>query len=182
MDELHAINRAAIFDKLSKVRCIDNTWIACDVIKALSESIVSDTRLINNFNDDEMIVKKLKRKYRCLTIKGIEKYLNLGKCYSYNNACAYFKIEPINKNTEKFKNDILSFTVTDKISFTVTDNNSETYYTTKKILRWLCDKRKQDSTLSDTIAHSDILYWCKHNLKCITNEKFEYLKRTYNSI
>lgn len=155
IDNLLDFNKKGIFDKLSKIRTIKINqlvyYLCNDVIDILSESPVRDKRLINDYESDEVVIRKkyinnVLRECRFFTIKGIERYLYEGKVFNYKNACDYFGVNVKNKQYEKWKADI------DKILISGV-------FQTKTILKWLYEKRKSIKTLGEQISTSDLIKW-----------------------
>lgn len=162
MDHLLAVNKQAINKKLDAVKRVnDNSCILynCnDIIDALSDAKVRDKRLINDYGKEYVLVRSIKiknvsRACRFFTLKGIERYLNEGKIYSYKNACEYFSISDRNKQHDKYKEQLEKC------------KESEEYYNTKKILKWLYEKRKSIKALGETTTIKNLLEYIEFDIK-----------------
>jgi hypothetical protein len=166
MDKLLSINKSAISNKLDKVKRIKykngNTLYSCnDMIEFLSESKSRDKRLINDYTKEQVVVRNIDvsgvlRACRFFTILGIERYLNEGKIYSYSNACAYFFIPVKNKKHEQYSLELTKCQVGNK-------------YDTKKLLRWLFEKRKSIKSLGIETTIADVV-------ECLELQKKKCLK------
>ena len=104
---INEINKTGLHSKLKKAVVIDGCYKANDIIGVLSNNIERDKRLINDYEEDEVVVKKTKcghymRSARFFTQKGIERYLSEGKLFSYENACLFFKVQTKNTNYLKW--------------------------------------------------------------------------------
>jgi len=153
MEEFIALNQQAIFNKISLVRQVDGCYCCSDLINALSDAVVRDLRLINDYDDTQVIIKKITndkqgRNMRFFTITGIHRYLHEGKIYSYNNACAYFKVSPINKDHKKW---IIT------VNKCIVDN----LFISSKILRWLFEKKKSSVVLGERVDYKTLTQWLK---------------------
>jgi hypothetical protein len=149
MDKLLDYNRQALFEKLRQVQVIDGTYKVNDIIDCLSSNKERDRRYVNKFEEDEIVIKNIKskgyiRKVRFFTIRGIERYLNEGKVFSYKNACEFFKIAPRDLVEEK-ELDLLK---------TMYDSD---IFQTKQILKWIFEKRKQIKKLGETCTIAELL-------------------------
>ena len=104
---INEINKTGLHSKLKKAVVIDGCYKANDIIGVLSNNIERDKRLINDYDEDEVVVKKTKcghymRSARFFTQKGIERYLSEGRLFSYENACLFFKVQTKNTNYLKW--------------------------------------------------------------------------------
>jgi hypothetical protein len=169
MNKLLEINRLGIYKKLDSVTCIkvnNEVLYKCnDVIDAISDAKVRDKRLINDYGVDIMVLQCRvgKRLISCrfFNTNGIKRYLNEGKIYDYQNACSYFKIEPRDLEKEKLNKEL-----------TQCGNN------TKKLLKWLYEKRKCVMKLGDVVNYKELVKWIEDNdeMDNINLDKFNYLK------
>ena len=165
MDRLEEINKNAIFKKIDNIINKDGSVKCNDLIDAISQSKESDKRLINGWSNDLINCKILKcnnvmRKCRVFTPIGIIKYIHIGKIYSYKNVCLYFKTEPIDEKI----NEINKCMKTKKIFYT------------KKIMKWLFEKRKQNKILGEEVFINEFLIWIKnYDDEDINKEKQKYL-------
>jgi hypothetical protein len=144
MEGFILVNQRALFTKLDTVRKIDKLYNCNDIIEILSESKARDMRLINDYDISEVVIKKVfintqTRRLRYFTLLGIAKYLHEGKIYSYANACAYFSVQPINKEHAKWKKTVDSYVV-------------DGLFATGNILKWLFEKKKSCMALDNYIS------------------------------
>lgn len=175
MDALLELNKQGLFSRLAKVRHTDEFYVANELIDVLSERKERDKRLVNDYSKDEIQTCKIRRPsglktVRMLTKKGIERYLHEGKLFDYKNACSYFSVTPVDKTTLAFTEELRSF---------MTSEDDAGTYNTKKILKWLFDKRKScvvlgnDTTIENVVkifgsrqdANQDKLRFLKEFLK-----------------
>lgn len=150
LSSLHDYNRKALFDKIDGVRKIDNTYRATALIDVLSSAPERDKGIIKNYEKDEVMIRRVQCKgilriTRFFTLKGIARYLHEGKVFSYKNACAYFEIEPRDLEKEKLSEELSSIKM---------DNDK---YNTKKLLKWLFEKRKSAKVLGESCTISKLL-------------------------
>ena len=139
----------------SKVNIIsdhDRVRYKCnDIITAISNSVERDKRLINEYEQDEIIVRSTRtngtlRKCRFFTVKGLERYVHEGKIYSYVNVCEYFNFIPKDKQHDKWKEEV------DKC-------RQANEFITKKILKWVCEKRKIAKELGNVVNATALIKW-----------------------
>ena len=171
MAKLLEINRLAIFAKLDKVRKKEikaTVYYLCnDVIDAISDAKPRDKRIINEYSDDEVTtfncnIDGMIRVCRFFSYKGICRYVHTGHVYSYVNVCKYFKLEPIDKKDLAMKKEVEMC-------------KEDGVYITKKILQWICDKRKSDKTLGDKVDKAALLEWIKLNSDSVNQDKVKYI-------
>lgn len=168
------LNREELFAQLNSAYIYsyngEKVWLADDIIDILSEKKIRDTRLINNFTEDEIVVIGVKTKVlrlrRFFTLKGIKRYLLEGKLFNVDNAYKYFNLE--NKNLE-----ILIMRQIEKCVV----NKKELTFNTKKTLKWLFEKRKQISAFDEIIDCRILLDWLESNTHSdkISEDKKKYL-------
>jgi hypothetical protein len=148
MNKMKEINRMVVYSKLDNIHIYHNHIRCNDIIETLSEAKSRDKRLINDWGETEIIIRSVDvdgtlRKCRMFTPLGVIKYVHVGKIYSYVNVCNYFKTEPINKkNLELLK-----------------CMNKDKIFETKKILKWLFERRKQTKTLGKTVELNQLKKW-----------------------
>lgn len=178
INSLLAINKKAIFDKLDKVEKKDNTYKVIDLIAALSTSIDRDRGIVNNYLPDEVFIRRVKcngilRAARFFTLKGIARYLHEGKIYSYKNACEYFKVEPKDLEEEKLLNELKDMKVNSL--------DGSVLYDTKRLLRWLFEKRKSAKHLGDECSATTMLEYIdsldEDELMIVNSRKLKILKK-----
>lgn len=141
IESLLDYNKQVLHEKIRNVKIIRNTYRANDLIDVLSSAPDRDKRLISCYENDEVLIRRTQckgvlRMTRFLTLKGITRYLHEGKVFSYKNACSYFHVEPRDLEKEKLQKELQLYKIDDK-------------YNTKKILRWLFEKRKSAKLLGD---------------------------------
>lgn len=148
MDALKEINRKAVFSKLDKIMLNEGHVKCNDLIDVLSTAKESDKRMINGWGADFIYVKFMKcgsvnRACRVFTPPGIVKYIHAGHIYSYENACLYFKTEPIDKKAVELKKCLCKPNV----------------FHTYKIMKFLFNKRKQSKLLGKTVFIQELINW-----------------------
>ena len=135
-----------------------------EIINAISTSVARDKRIINGYSKDEMVTQKIKvngvlRNCRMFTIQGIERYIQEGNIYSYENVCEYFGVDTLDpKNKEIIK---------------YMDKKNK--FITKKILKWLFGKRKQDKSLGKSIKYDELVEWMKDYEDDIDDDKYKFV-------
>lgn len=144
-------NKQALYKKLDNVRRCHDYLVCNDVINALSQAKERDKHILNNFDNEEIVICKVRvsgvlRECRCFTQKGIVRYLHEGKLYNYQNACSYFNVEPHDKNYEKALKQILA----------CIDTTTQTFVM-HKLLKWLFNKRKSIASFGDEISTTDLI-------------------------
>lgn len=167
MDKLSELNRNAIFEKLSNLPVIENTIRCNDLIDAISTAKERDKRLINNYTKEEMITMKVLvngkiKNCRMFTELGIARYVQEGKIYSYENVCQYFEIPIKNPFDQEIKKCF-----------------EGKQFNTKKILKWLYEKRKQDKNLPELIEPKQFVIWLKQVKKSAKKSDMNQLKKQY---
>lgn len=170
MENLQLLNRTAIHEKLKSVHKIADNYVANDLIDAISTHKERDKKLINGWADDEVFTQKTVRGnamriVRLFTMKGIARYLQEGKVYSYENLCEYFNVQPIDKELEQFKKEL------------ETIQNEDTYQT-NKLLKWLFESRVQAKALGSYTTKEKITEWlnnCPRDTSVINKKKLQLL-------
>lgn len=163
MEALELANKTAIFEKLAGLRVINETIRCNDLIELVSTAISRDKRLINSYSSEQMVTRLVStngvlRSCRMFTVAGIERYVHEGRLYSYKNVCKYFGLTPINPLIGQLRKCMVG-----------------DQYNTKKVLKWLFDRRKQASELDTIISRDKLLTWLapyKADLNC---DKFTVL-------
>lgn len=181
MNELIQLNKNAIYDKLKNVHKIADNYVANDLIDAVSTHKERDKKLINGWGEDEVFIQKTvrgnsMRLVRLFTMKGIARYLQEGKVYSYENLCKYFNIQPIDKELEKLKKELNNIKAGNGDN--IKDGDGDTYQT-NKILKWLFESRVQAKSLGSHTTKEKLTEWLNSGLKDIKNinkKKLQLLK------
>ncbi len=145
---LKKVNRDAIYDRLDNLKRVDGCLKCNDVFNALSSSITRDKRLINDYTEDEVVLKydlvnKRSVKSRYFTPEGMSRYIHEGKIICYEIVCEYFDINPIDKDIET----IMGFMINDKT------------FETKLILKWLFGKKKSVKVLKTYVNIEILAVW-----------------------
>ena len=171
MESLLLLNKQATFAKLQNIQCVNGLYVANDIIDVLSDQRNTDRTMLNSYTEDEIRVYKIHRKsgtrlVRLFTIKGLARYLHEGKIYAYETACEYFGVQPIDRAKARYEVELSSMRCT-KICDT-------TKYDTKKILKWLFNKRKSCKALGETTTVKDIVNMFINDDQ-IDDHKFKYL-------
>ena len=172
IDDYVQINQLVIFAKIDTVRRLDDLYHCNDLINILSDSIARDVRLVNDFTSDELVIrtawdKTQYRRMRYLTLFGVARYIHDGKIYSYANACAYFSLEPINKQHAKWKKSIDAFIINDMFS-------------TKHILQWLFERKKSCAALGIVVSKQRLAAYLAETAY-YNKERADYLIASYLS-
>jgi len=160
------LNKKSIQSKIDTLKIIDDCYPANDLICILSDSIERDKRLINEYLDSEVVLKKVKKDsyskwIRYFTKSGLIRYLHEGKIFSYINACEIFNVKPINKKHiewDTFLNKCI---------------NSDGEYNVSSVLKWLFEKRKSCKSLGTYCALTDIVNFASNF--DIDEDKLSYL-------
>lgn len=165
MDDLQLANKTDVFEKLANLVVVRETIRCNDLIDAISTSVSRDKRLINNYTPEQMIkhdvqVGNTLRSCRMFTMEGIKRYVHEGKIYSYKNVCEYFGLSPIDPLIAEM----------DKCKVP----GSETFMT-KKMLKWLFDKRKQTKELKSTVSLDKLRQWLVPYKNQINSDKYKLL-------
>lgn len=150
IDSLVDYNKIVLHEKIAAVKSIRNTYRADDLINVLSSAPDRDKGIINNFEKDEVLIRRIQckgvlRMVRFFTMKGVARYLHEGRVFSYKNACSFFNIEPRDLEKEKLVASLNSIKELDGT------------YNTKKLLKWLFEKRKSAKQLGDSCTLSKML-------------------------
>ncbi len=156
MEALLAHNKKALFAKLDAVPRIDDNICAVDLIKAVSDRVECDRRYIHKFTPDQMLVLKNKR---YLTVEGTKRYIHEGHLFAYATVCEYFKVEPV----LPYKEELAGL-------------KKEGGYDTKRILRWLYDRRKYSSKLDPCITLKELVLFATNVAPDCNGEKLAYIK------
>lgn len=157
IDSLLDYNKQALFTKIKTVKVIRNTYRANELIDVLSSMPDRDKRIISEYEKDEVLIRRTQckgvlRMTRFLTEKGVSRYLHEGKVFSYKNACEFFKVEPRDLEKEKLERELELMKEEEN-----SDDNETPLYNTKKLLRWLFEKRKSAKVLGETCTAETIL-------------------------
>jgi hypothetical protein len=147
-ESLLELNRSALFEKLDTVFSLSGSYVACDLIDILSNQPDRDKRLINDWNNGEVVVHKIVRdgglrSVRFFTKAGICRYLIEGKLFAYADACSYFNEPVVNLEHLKWTRELAAMEVKEVKEVREKDREKEdkTYKTTS-LLKWLFGKRK----------------------------------------
>lgn len=160
--ELLELNRNELFKTLDNVKKYHNKYWRCDdIFEALSTSRVSDKRLINDYNDEEVFTMSIKvgnvtRSCRVFTKHGLIRYIHEGKISDYENACAWIGVNPKNKLLETVQKFI----------------NDDKEFKTAQILKWLFEKRKADKSLGVYVKPHVLLEWMEDYVDEIPEERY----------
>lgn len=144
------LNKTTLHNKIAQVQNIkSNLYAANDLIDVLSTQKERDKRMINDYSEDEVtlrIVRRdgLLRKIRFFTLAGIARYLTEGKIYAYRDACAYFNTTPIDLEEKSIADELLAM------------KTSTGTYKTTQLLKWLFGKRKMCKALGEYVTLSDV--------------------------
>jgi hypothetical protein len=164
------LNKNVLHDKLSKLKKYNDLYVAKDLIDILSDQKERDTRVINEFTDEEIKVHTVRRKsglksVRLFTAKGIERYLHEGKLFDYQNACSYFNVPAKDKVAESYSAFLSE----------IYDSTTKKY-NTKKILKWLFEKRKMCKSLGDYTTLGAVISIFKQSPDVVP-EKLKFIQK-----
>ena len=169
MDDLHDYNRKALHEKISKVKTIRDTYRANEMIDVLSSAPDRDKGIINNYDSDEVLIRRIQckgvtRMTRFFTLKGIARYLHEGRVFSYKNACSFFNVQSRDLVKEKLISELDA----------CTEDNC--LYNTKKLLKWLYEKRKSAKILGESCKISDVLEFATDDMIDLNADKIKLLQ------
>ena len=150
IESLLDYNKQALYDKIRSVKVIRNTYRANDLIDVLSSAPDRDKRIIADYEKDEVLIRRTQckgvlRMTRFFTLKGVTRYLHEGKVFSYKNACSFFGITPKDLEKEKLEKELANY------------KEEDGNYNTKRLLRWLFEKRKSAKVLGESCSIEKII-------------------------
>ncbi len=164
---LENVNREIIYDKLDNIKRVDGCLKCNDIFAVLSSSITRDKRLINDYTEDEVVIKydlikKRHIKCRYFTPEGISRYIHEGKVICYEIVCEYFDVNPIDREVET----IMGFMI------------NENTFDTKAVLKWLFGKKKSVKVLKTYVNIKILALWLNNytNDDIIANRRAKILQ------
>jgi hypothetical protein len=150
IESLLDYNKQVLYEKIRSVKVIRNTYRANDLIDVLSSAPDRDKRIIADYEKDEVLIRRTQckgvlRMTRFFTLKGVTRYLHEGKVFSYKNACSFFNVEPKDLEKEKLEKELSNY------------EEEDGTYNTKRLLRWLFEKRKSAKALGESCSIEKII-------------------------
>ncbi len=150
MDAILEFNRNGLSEKINKLNIVDDCYPANDLIEILSNAKERDKKLINSYDENEVVIKKVERNkllrsVRYFTKSGVARYLHEGKLFNYKNACAHFGVIPIDLDKVEYRKQLAKY---------ATDDGQ---YKVAPVLKWLYGKRKSCKALGEIATKEEII-------------------------